>query len=290
MGGGIAVDSTPGQGSTFTVTVRLSAAAEALPEAAGTPAPVGRSLHVLVAEDNPVNQRVAQLLLERRGHRVELAADGTEAVAAVHRTPFDLVLMDVQMPVLDGLAATERIRAHPPSHGSPRIVALTANAMVDDRTASRRAGMDGFLAKPIREAELDAVLAGAAARADVAAVVFDTEAESIRAWVDDMAASTGGDNTKLAEILHNFADRLPDVLRKMEAAARDGDARNLARLAHGLKGSSATLGAGRFAALCADLEDRAHLGPPATLPHDLYQQAHEVGDVMAVLSAELARA
>ena len=290
MGGGIAVDSTPGLGSTFTVTVRLSAAAGVLPEAAEMPAPVGRSLHVLVAEDNPVNQRVAQLLLERRGHRVELAADGTEAVAAVHRTPFDLVLMDVQMPVLDGLAATERIRAHPPAHGSPRIVALTANAMVDDRTASRRAGMDGFLAKPIREAELDAVLAGAAACADVAAAVFDTEAESIRAWVDDMAAATGGDNAKLAEILHNFADRLPGVLRKMETAAQAGDARNLARLAHGLKGSSATLGANRFAALCADLEDRAHLGPLSTLPHDLYEQAHEVGDVMNVLSAELAGA
>ncbi|WP_030437265.1 ATP-binding protein [Actinoplanes subtropicus] len=288
MGGGIAVDSTPGQGSTFTVTVRLRAAAGVLPETVEAAAPVGRSLHVLVAEDNPVNQRVAQLLLERRGHRVELAADGIEAVAAVHRTPFDLVLMDVQMPVLDGLAATERIRAHPPAHGSPRIVALTANAMVDDRTASRRAGMDGFLAKPIREAELDAVLAGAAAQADVSAAVFDTEAESIRAWVDDMAVATGGDNAKLAEILHNFADRLPDVLRKMEAAARSGDARNLARLAHGLKGSSATLGANRFAALCADLEDRAHLGPLSTLPADLYEQAHEVGDVMNVLSAELA--
>jgi signal transduction histidine kinase/DNA-binding response OmpR family regulator len=289
MGGGIVVDSTPGQGSTFTVTVRLAAAVGLPPEPPEVPAPVGRSLHVLVAEDNVVNQRVVQLLLERRGHRVELAADGTEAVAAVHRTPFDLVLMDVQMPVLDGLAATERIRAHPPSHGSPRIIALTANAMVDDRAASRRAGMDGFLAKPIREAELDAVLAGAA-RAEVAPIVFDTEAASIRACVDDIAEATGGDHVKLAEILHNFADRLPDVLSRMERAARDGDARNLARLAHGLKGSSATLGASRFAALCGDVENRARLGRPTTLPEDLYERAYEVGDVMQVLSAELARA
>jgi DNA-binding response OmpR family regulator len=174
----------------------------------------------------------------------------------VHRTPFDLVLMDVQMPVLDGLAATERIRAHPPSHGRPRIIALTANAMVDDRVASLRAGMDGFLAKPIREAELEAVLAGAA-RAEVAPVVHDSEA---------------------------------GVLSKMERAARDGDTRNLARLAHGLKGSSATLGASRFAALCADVENSAHHGPPAAQPRDLYERAHEVGDVMQVLSAELTRA
>ncbi|MFF5290141.1 ATP-binding protein [Paractinoplanes globisporus] len=288
MGGGIAVDSTPGQGSTFTVTVRLASTNAPVVAPAVTGAPVGRSLHVLVAEDNPVNQRVAQLLLERRGHRVELVTDGAEAVAAVHRTKFDLVLMDVQMPVLDGLAATEKIRAHPPAHGSPRIVALTANALVDDRTASRRAGMDGFLAKPIREAELDAVLAGAAARVDVnESLSYATEAESIRAWVDDMAAATGGDNHKLAEILHNYADRLPYVLRRMERAAADGDARNLARLAHGLKGSSATLGASRFAALCADVEDRAHLGPLETLPNDLYEQAHEVGGVMQVISAEL---
>ena len=88
--------------------------------------------------------------------------------------------MDVQMPVLDGLAATEQIRADPPAHGAPRIVALTANAMVDDRTASRRAGMDGFLAKPIREADLDAVLAAAAAHADV---LTDSDAAPCRGRV-----------------------------------------------------------------------------------------------------------
>ncbi|WP_433306123.1 ATP-binding protein [Actinoplanes sp. CA-030573] len=325
MHGGIAVDSMPGQGSTFTVTVRLrTAPARTAPETAAPPgtAAAGRSLRVLVAEDNPVNQRVAQLLLERRGHRVELAADGTEAVAAVRRTPFDLVLMDVQMPVLDGLAATERIRADPPPHGRPRIVALTANAMVDDRTASRRAGMDGFLAKPIREAELDAVLADASGRADVLAARpratnkagatneareasegaeageageadETSEAESIREWVDGMTASMGEDRHRVAAILRNFADRLPVALDRMEQAASAGDGRGLARLAHSLKGSSATLGAKRLAALCCDLEDRAHRADghrPATLLHDLRVHAHEVGDVMGELSAELDRA
>ncbi|MFI5890033.1 ATP-binding protein [Actinoplanes sp. NPDC051513] len=284
MSGGITVDSTPGQGSTFTVTVAVKAGELAeLPPAMTAAA---RPLHVLVAEDNPINQRVAQLLLEGRGHRVDLAADGREAVAAVHRTKFDLVLMDVQMPVLDGLAATERIRAHPPSHGAPRIVALTANAMVDDRTASKRAGMDGFLAKPIREAELDAVLAGAAAHADVTDIVERSEADSIRDWVDGMAASVGGDRGQLAEILHNFADRLPETLSKMERAASAGDARNLARLAHSLKGSSATLGAGQFAARCAEVEERAREARPPDI-HELHAHAGSVCSVMRELSAEL---
>jgi signal transduction histidine kinase/CheY-like chemotaxis protein len=285
MAGGITVDSTPGQGSTFTVTVRLPAATLLAPVEVARP--IARPLHVLVAEDNPVNQRVAQLLLEGRGHRVELAADGTEAVAAVHRTKFDLVLMDVQMPVLDGLAATEQIRARPPAHGAPRIVALTANAMVDDRTASKRAGMDGFLAKPIRETELDAVLAGAAGHADAGAPAGRSEAENIRDWVGGMSASVGGDHGKLAEILHNFADRLPAQLEKMEQAASAGDARNLARLAHSLKGSSATLGANQLAALCAEVEERAREARPPDI-HDLHAHAGAVSSVMRELSAELA--
>jgi CheY-like chemotaxis protein len=267
------------------VTVRLPAATLLAPVEVARP--IARPLHVLVAEDNPVNQRVAQLLLEGRGHRVELAADGTEAVAAVHRTKFDLVLMDVQMPVLDGLAATEQIRARPPAHGAPRIVALTANAMVDDRTASKRAGMDGFLAKPIRETELDAVLAGAAGHADAGAPAGRSEAENIRDWVGGMSASVGGDHGKLAEILHNFADRLPAQLEKMEQAASAGDARNLARLAHSLKGSSATLGANQFAALCAEVEERAREARPPDI-HDLHAHAGAVSSVMRELSAELA--
>ncbi len=255
---------------------------------------------MLVAEDNPVNQRVVQLLLERRGHRVDLVADGAEAVAAVRRTRFDLVLMDVQMPVLDGLAATEQIHAEPPPHGAPRIVALTANAMVDDRTATARAGMDGFLAKPIREADLDAVLAFSAAHADVAEAseagpdspaLRITEADGIREWVDCMAASTPGDRRRIATVLHNFAERLPDTLHRMDQAAIAGDGRSLARLAHSLKGSSATLGANHFAALCADLEDRAHRHePPTGLLRELHDHAREVGDAMEQLSAELERA
>ncbi|MEV6348220.1 ATP-binding protein [Actinoplanes sp. NPDC051851] len=371
MGGGIVVDSQPGQGSTFTVTLRLRPGVLDEPAPALPVVPAGRSLHVLVAEDNPVNQRVAQLLLERRGHQVEIVADGAAAVEAVHRARYDLVLMDVQMPVLDGLAATERLRSAPPPHGAPRIVALTANAMVDDQAAAQRAGMDGFLAKPIHEADLDTVLAAAAAHADVRLAtapprlaplhtmtttleppavlrpaapagiaaslgrhpasptptpapspspardrpvdaaaarigagtwaesengdwveigVGFAESDNIRACVGSIAGSVPGNRRQLAQILHNFADRLPAVLDRMDRAAATGDTRNLARLAHGLKGSSATLGANQFAAICADLEERAHHHPADStdLLRHLHDHAREVATVMVTLSGELA--
>ncbi|WP_239163513.1 ATP-binding protein [Paractinoplanes rishiriensis] len=307
MDGGIKVASEPGQGSTFTVTLRLGVAESGtlVPVRPHVVLPVGRSLHVLVAEDNPVNQRVVQLLLERRGHRVELVADGAAAVTAVRRTRFDLVLMDVQMPVLDGLAATKLIRKEPPAHGAPHIVALTANAMVDDRTASRRAGMDGFLAKPIREADLDAVLAAAAAHSDVwaatqalalgrrAEAIAGSETDSIRACIDDLTALAGDDGHRVAELLHNFADRLPDTLDRMDRAVASGDSRGLARLAHGLKGSSSTLGANRLAAVCADVEDRAQRrdsGNADVLLNQLHARAEEARTAMVQLSTELERA
>jgi CheY-like chemotaxis protein len=115
-------------------------------------------LRVLLAEDNPVNQRVGTLLLERLGQRPVVVGDGAEAVAEVARTRYDVVLMDVQMPVLDGLAATRRIRAELPADRQPHIVAMTANAMVEDREACLAAGMDDHVAKPVRLEELEAAL------------------------------------------------------------------------------------------------------------------------------------
>jgi signal transduction histidine kinase/CheY-like chemotaxis protein len=291
MKGEITVESEAGTGSTFTLTVVFGQADPDVdvPEVTPPSVRVGRSLHVLVAEDNPINQRVAQLLLEQRGHRVELVADGAEAVEAVRRTRFDMVLMDVQMPVLDGLAATERIHADPPSHGVPRIVALTANAMVDDRSATRRAGMDGFLAKPLREADLDVALAMAAADADVRAeMIGDSVEDGMRTWIATMTRSSA-DQQRIAEILQHFADRLPDTLTRMDQAVDRADHRGLARLAHGLKGSAATLGAERLAALSADLEDCARRSTPTEkLLDGVREQAHLVQAAARELAGGLA--
>jgi CheY-like chemotaxis protein len=116
-------------------------------------------LDVLIAEDNVVNQRLAMRLLEKRGHRVTVVNNGQEAVELLERSNFDLVLMDVQMPLLDGIAATMLIRQREKETGSHQpIVALTAYAVKGDQERCLAAGMDGYLPKPIRPEELDALL------------------------------------------------------------------------------------------------------------------------------------
>ncbi|WP_244876733.1 ATP-binding protein [Winogradskya consettensis] len=244
-----------------------------------------RSLHILLAEDNPVNQRVAQLMLTRRGHRVDIVATGAAAVEAVAATAYDLVLMDVQMPVMDGLEATARIRADPPPHGAPRIVALTANAMVEHHSAGLRSGMDDFLVKPLQEPQLDAILTGVPAAPSAAPAQDDVDA--IRERAAALAGGSASQRLQVAGILDAFAVRLPRVLHEIDEAAAAGNNDVLARLAHGLKGSSATLGAGNLAATCADLEH--HPAGPGTesLLRDLHRHAGTVGELMATVAGEL---
>ena len=160
MGGRIGVRSTPGAGSEFSVELPLEPA-QTRAQAQAQAVQAGASLAVLVVEDNDINQEVARAMLEVAGHRVEVAANGAEALKKCAQSHFDCVLMDCQMPGMDGYEATRRIRAREAENGGVRvpIVALTANAMSGDRERCLAAGMDDFLAKPFDSAALLAALA-----------------------------------------------------------------------------------------------------------------------------------
>ena len=164
MGGQISVSSQPGHGSTFTVSVELPVADNTV-VAAVPSAPVGnatsRPLSILLVEDNALNQRVASQLLSRDGHRVTVANDGQEALDRLGEADFDLILMDMQMPVMDGLTATRRIRDDERQSGHDRrtIIAMTANAQNSDRSDCLAAGMDDFLTKPINAGQVRSLLA-----------------------------------------------------------------------------------------------------------------------------------
>jgi signal transduction histidine kinase/ActR/RegA family two-component response regulator len=168
MKGTLELKSEPGRGSTFSFTVRLpiTAAPESLArENLCRLTRSLRGLRILVAEDNPVNRRVAIALLEGMGHHVDAASDGEEAVAAIERTEYDLVLMDCQMPRLDGYAATRAIRRMERGRRIP-IVAMTANVMADDRQRCVEGGMNDFLAKPVSKRQLYDLLEGLRAPGD----------------------------------------------------------------------------------------------------------------------------
>ena len=156
MGGSIEVESTPGAGTRFRFSVKVGYAKEPVLKASAAPVnvPGADLLKVLVAEDNVVNQRVAILLLKQLGVSADLAADGAKAIEAVKANRYDLVLMDLQMPEVDGLAATKEIRAILPAERQPLIYGLTAHATTEYRDICLAAGMEGYLTKPLDREKL----------------------------------------------------------------------------------------------------------------------------------------
>ena len=160
MGGDVSVESTPGRGSSFHFTLRARAAVPPAPVDAGPVAlPVTRPLHVLVADDNSVNQKVTLGMLRELGHSAEAVADGAEAVAAWSAARHEVILMDLQMPLLDGFGATREIRRASGSAGRPWIIALSAHVLDADRNRAREAGLNDFVAKPFRFEQLALALA-----------------------------------------------------------------------------------------------------------------------------------
>jgi PAS domain S-box-containing protein len=228
-------------------------AAEELVEEEGKPAT--SPLRILLAEDNAVNQKVALRLLDQLGYQADVAWNGVEALEALERQPYDVVLMDVQMPELDGLDASRQICERWPAEVRPRIIAMTANALPEDREACFAAGMDGYVAKPIRPNELGAALSrvrpleGTTASADDGAVGLDASAlESLR--------ELGGEEF-VAEVVDTFLIDAPALVASLRTTHEQGATEELRRAAHTLKSNGATLGAESFSELCRELEQRA---------------------------------
>ncbi|KAA0591639.1 response regulator [Azospirillum oryzae] len=214
---------------------------------------------VLVAEDNPVNQQLTLALLRRAGHSAEAVSNGEEAVEAVTARPYDLVLMDVQMPVMDGLTATRRIRRLSGPAARIPVVALTANAMQGDAAICLEAGMDDYLSKPINARKLlDTIARFVAPAADGAAdsggqapapqrPPSEPEPATVNAEkIDELRDALGGDGFAL--LLETFFSDSPQHLDLLRAAIARGDCAGIEREAHILKGSAANVGFDRLAA------------------------------------------
>jgi len=208
--------------------------------------PSGRRLRVLVAEDNLVNQKLAARLLEKRGHRVVVVSNGREALAAWHAQPFDVILMDVQMPEIDGLEAAAAIRREEAAHsGHIPIVAMTAYAMKGDRENCLAAGMDRYISKPIRAQELFETVEKMALP-DLAAPLEQSAQEVEQGSAFDEAAAlenVGGDRELLSELAEIFVRDCPALLANIGAAVARVNATQLRCAAHALKGAVDNFGA-----------------------------------------------
>jgi signal transduction histidine kinase/CheY-like chemotaxis protein/HPt (histidine-containing phosphotransfer) domain-containing protein len=241
-----------------------------------------QSLRLLVAEDNAVNQRVVTLILERLGYHADLVSNGAEAVVAVQRRTYDVVLMDVEMPVMDGLEATRRIRRSLPPDRQPRIIGLTASALVEEREKGLAAGMDDYLAKPVRREELDAALAAAAGtsaaapaetRSNGGPAVDPSRLQELRDFMGDDGMET------VTALVDSYLDDGPRLISEAVDALGRGDTQALIHRAHTLRGSSGAVGAIAVAELAGAVETMARRG-----------ERDGLDGLVARLGSELARA
>jgi len=274
----------------------------------GTPAVARRRLRLLLAEDNLINQRLMVRLLEKVGHTVTMVRNGRAALEALAATRFDMVLMDVQMPEMDGFEATAAIRAKERVSGEHiPLVAITAHAMRGDRERCLQAGFDGYVSKPIRFEELFDVIDDLVARAPASPPAPDAPVPRTRssaptpvpprssdagpAFSADVALErTGGDRKLLEELIGVFLVEMPAWLRQLGSAIDRGDAAEVQRVAHTVKGAVDSCGASRAydAAMVLERMGRAaDLGEALAVYHKLDQ---EIARVLPELNAFVAAA
>ncbi len=213
-------------------------------------------MHILLAEDNPVNQKVALRMLERIGFSAEVANNGVEALAALEQKRYDVILMDMQMPEMDGLEATRQIVAKYPEPDRPYIIALTANAMQGDRERCLAAGMNDYISKPIRMEDLHEAFD----RCPIKAVDNADEEKAGESGLvnfdvlDELITMLGNDIDFAGGLINDFLEDAQELLGNISGAHEGGDAREMERAAHTLKSSSATFGATEASDLCKQLE------------------------------------
>ncbi len=242
-------------------------------------------LKILLAEDNAVNQKVAVNILKKLGYRADVAGNGLEVLEALRRQPYDVVLMDVQMPEMDGIAATRLICERRSPAERPRIIAMTANAMESDRDACLEAGMDDYISKPIRLEALISALTKCSPRSDVAEKRLETESpvaaeersevagespvvaeegsetpelklEEVldRRTLQDLQDMVGDDVEGMVAIVDCYLEDTPMLMEEMGEAIAQGNAEELQLKAHSLKSSSASFGANALSQMCRELE------------------------------------
>lgn len=260
LGGTIGFDSTTGKGSTFWVTAAVEPLAPdpvidaAADTSARKPEAPLRPTKILLADDNVVNVQLALAMLSKLGYRADVARDGHEVLAAIERTKYDLVLLDCQMPGMDGYATAREIRER--GHEVP-IVALTAHAMETHRARSLEAGMNDHISKPFERSDLASAITRWVPESTEPAkgVVVDREA---------LLARLDGDAQLADDVIAAFFASAPDLTERLRAAVREGKLPEATRLAHALKGAAAAVHAARIRAIAAETETALRAGDTET--------------------------
>jgi two-component system sensor histidine kinase/response regulator len=262
------------QNAILTVLGRSSGAAPVIPLVTRhTLREVKRKFHILVAEDNSVNQILIVRVLEKMGHTSVVVGNGKEALARVSSEQFDLVFMDVQMPEMDGLAATAAIRKTEEAKGTHiPIFAMTAHAMKGDRERCLQAGMDGYIAKPVRLSDIEHTLATLAEGKRTQPIP-----QPVLWGRQEALERLGGDENLLQDLCHIFLEESPKLLQKLRQALANGEPGEVMRTAHSLKGELLYLGVPEASQAARQLEDMGH-------EKDLAR----AGEVLARLEREVA--